>query len=67
MKRSVKIILLVVSVVGLIPVAFFGLAKTGEIYRLFNPYLDQEIAGPTTISSEWLEIVPKQPVRAERP
>jgi hypothetical protein len=36
------------------------------MYRLFNPYLDREIAGPTTISSEWLEIMPEQPLRVER-
>ena len=66
MKRNLKIILLVLGLVCLIPAAFFGLSKMGEIYRLFNPYLDREIAGPTTISSEWLEIVPKQPLRVER-
>ncbi len=66
MTRNLKTILLVVGLVCLIPAALFGLSRIGEIYRLFNPYLDTEIAGPTTISSEWLEIVPKQPLRAER-
>lgn len=66
MNRNLKIILLVVGLVCLISATFFGLSKIGEIYRLFNPYLDQEISGPTTISSEWREIVPRQPIRVER-
>jgi hypothetical protein len=37
-----------------------------EIYRTFNPYLDREVAGPVTLSSQWLEIVPKEPLRRER-
>ena len=66
MKKKAKIIMLVVGSVCLLPIAFFALSKLGEVYRLFNPYLDREITGPTTISSEWLEIMPKQPLRVER-
>ena len=66
MNRNTKIILLVVGLVLVIPVAFFSFSKLGEIYRLFNPYLDQEIAGPTIVSSEWLEFVPKRPLKVER-
>ncbi|SRR5216684_3683978 len=66
MKRNAKIVLLAVIVACTIPFAFFAIAKTGEFYRLFNPYLDTEIAGPTTISSDWLEIVPKQSLKPER-
>lgn len=31
-----------------------------------NPYLDREIMGPATITSEWLEIMPKEPLQPER-
>src|SRR5258708_10775623 len=66
MTRNHKIVLLVIVVICLLPVAFFGLVKVGEIYRLFDPYLDQEIAGPTIISPEWQKLVPKKPLRVER-
>ncbi len=66
MNRNSKIILLVVGFVCMISVAFFSFSKFGEIYRLFNPYLDQEIAGTTIVSSEWSEIVPKKPLKVER-
>lgn len=39
---------------------------TSCVYRFFHPYLDRELSGPITISSEWLEITPKEPLRAER-
>jgi hypothetical protein len=66
MKKNSKIILAVVGSLCLISVAFFGFSRVGEIYRLFDPYLDREIAGPTTVSSEWLEIIPTKPLRVER-
>jgi hypothetical protein len=65
MKRS-TIILVIVGVVCLIPVAIFSLSKLGEVYRLFDPYLDEQIVGPTVVSSEWLEISPRKPLRVER-
>ena len=66
MKTSLKIVLLVLGLFCLIPIAYIGLAIMGEIYRFFNPYFIQEISGPTTISSEWLEILPEKPLRAKR-
>jgi hypothetical protein len=37
-----------------------------EIYRFFNPYLDREVAGAVALSPQWLEIVPKEPLRPTR-
>jgi hypothetical protein len=65
-SKSVKIILGLLVLVCVVGIAIVNLSVTGQIYRLFNPYLDREIAGPTIISSEWLEIVPDQPLRTER-
>jgi len=36
------------------------------LYRRFHPNLDREIAGPVSISSEWMEILPKEPLKPER-
>jgi len=36
------------------------------VTRLFHPYLDLQIKGPTTLSNEWQEIVPEKPLRPER-
>ena len=44
---------------------FFVISIT-KVYRWFNPYLDQELAGPTTINAQWLEITPKSPLRITR-
>ena len=66
MSKSIKIILGLLVLVGVLAIALVNLSMTGQIYRFFNPYLDREIAGPTTISSEWLEIVPEQRLRTER-
>jgi|ERR1044071_79818 hypothetical protein len=37
-----------------------------RIYRRWNPYLDQTIAGPTTLASKWLQIEPQQPLQIRR-
>lgn len=37
-----------------------------NIYRSLNPYLDREILGTTTLTTEWLEITPKEPLQASR-
>ena len=37
-----------------------------DLYHFFNPYLNRDVSGPITLSSEWTEIVPKEPLRAER-
>src|SRR4051794_25909731 len=64
--KPLKMSWLVIGLIGLIPVVIFGAIITGNIYRLFFPYLDQDITGQTDISSEWMEIVPKKPLRVER-
>ena len=66
MSKSVKIIIGLLGLICVLGIVIVNLTVTGQIYRLFNPYLDRDIAGPTTISSEWVEIVPKPPLRAER-
>ena len=33
---------------------------------LKSPYLDREVAGSVTTSSEWVEITPKEPLRSQR-
>jgi hypothetical protein len=67
MNRNLKIVLLVfIILVCLVPAGFSGIAVAWKLYRWYSPYLDQEIAGPTTITSEWLEIEPKSPLRVER-
>lgn len=64
--NKLKKILLLLGLVCLIPLIILGVSMSTELYRYFNPYLDQDIGGPVTISSEWLEIVPKKPLRVER-
>lgn len=67
MKRNLKIVLIILVVlVCLVAVGFFTLSITAKLYRWYDPYLDQELAGPTTITSQWLEITPKSPLRVER-
>jgi hypothetical protein len=36
------------------------------VARLFHPYLELQVKGPTTLSNDWQEIVPEIPLRAER-
>src|SRR2546421_9523718 len=33
---------------------------------LKSPYLDRDISGPITISSEWSELTPNKPLKADR-
>jgi hypothetical protein len=55
-------ILLPLAVIGLAFAAFISF----KVYRMFNPYLDREIGGAVTLTSEWLEITPQEPLRPER-
>ncbi len=67
MKRNLKIVIFTfILLVCLATTGFFGIFITGKLYRWYNPYLDQELAGPTTTTSQWLEIVPESPLRVER-
>lgn len=59
-----------VGLLVLIPPAIIGLALAVfisiKVYRVFNPNLDREISGAVTITAEWLEIRPEDPLRPER-
>src|SRR6185503_10432097 len=66
MNSRKKKILLIIGIVCVIPAAFFTVSSTVDLYRFFNPYLDEEIAGATAISSEWQDVVSKRPLRVER-
>ena len=62
MRRS-RIFLIVLIAIVCLTVGNFILFR---IYRYFNPYLDREISGQVTLSSQWLEITMKEPLRPER-
>jgi hypothetical protein len=64
--NKIKKVLLLLGLVCLIPLILLGVSMSADLYRFFNPYLDRDIAGPVTISSEWLEIVPQRPLLVER-
>lgn len=67
MNRKSRIAFLIfIVLVCLVPTVFFVFSITSKLYRWYDPYLDQELAGPTTTTSGWLEIVPKSPLRVER-
>ena len=67
MKTNLQIGLLILLILaGLGATAFLVIPITSRLYRWHNPYLDQELAGPTTTASQWLEIVPESPLRVER-
>ena len=55
-----------ISVVVCFVVFAFALYTSESIYRFFHPYLDRQIAGATTVPSDWLEITLQEPLRAER-
>ena len=40
--------------------------RSSKLYRWYDTYLDRELAGPTTTTSEWLEIAPKSQLKVER-
>ena len=42
------------------------ISSCAELARMRNPNLDLEIQGPVTISDEWFEITPQEPLKAER-
>jgi hypothetical protein len=57
---------LIIGLICLIPAMIFAAIISGNIYRFFFPYLDQDLTGQVTISSEWTEIVSKNPLHVER-
>jgi hypothetical protein len=66
-RMKKRIVILVIGCFVTIAVGLtFLLYTTQGIYRFFHPYRDQQLAGATTISGNWLEITPKEPLRADR-
>jgi hypothetical protein len=43
-----------------------GLVIANQLHRIVNPYLDSQITGPITITSQWQDVRPDQPLRPER-
>lgn len=62
--RTVVTVLLILVCLGVSTVITIWIA--GRIYRWYNPYLDRNIAGPTTIDSTWMEFEPEAPLKVER-
>ena len=47
-------------------VALLANAAVASACTLFrNPYIDRELSGPVTLNGEWLELVPKEPLKVE--
>jgi len=66
-KINLKIGLLIsIVLVCLVATSLLTLQITAKLYRWYDPYLDQELAGPTTTTSQWLEITPRSPLKVER-
>ncbi|HKO42104.1 MAG TPA: hypothetical protein VJU84_02350 [Pyrinomonadaceae bacterium] len=65
-RNKIKRIFLLGGLVCVVPILILGVSMSVELYRYFNPYLDQDITGPVTIPDEWLELVPNKPLRVER-
>ena len=62
-----KKLFLIVGLACLIPIFAFAIRFSPGIHRaIFNPYLEQEVAGPVTITQEWKEITPPRALRAAR-
>src|SRR2546429_7230822 len=61
-----KKIFLILAVVLIVIIAALSVNMSIGIFRFLKPNLDQEIMGPGVVSSSWLEITPKEPLRAER-
>lgn len=64
---STRKLLLIVGLACLIPIFAFAIRFSPGLYRsIFSPYLEQEVAGPVTITQEWQEITPPKALRADR-
>ena len=67
MTRSLKAVLFCSIGAACLIVGLLVTFKVIErLYYWHNPYLDQNIAGPTTLTSTWLEIEPQPPLKVER-
>lgn len=61
-----KKVMLIIGAILLAPAIVVAVIISAGLYRFVNPYLDRDIAGLTTLSSNWLEIAPARPLRPER-
>lgn len=57
--------LILISFVVIAALAAAALVGEG-VYNYFFPYLDQQISGPITLSSQWTELVPSKPLSVHR-
>jgi hypothetical protein len=65
--NTVRNRLIIIGLICLAALVTWGGSMLAEnVYRRFYPYSDYEVSGPVTISSERLEITPKEPLRVER-
>ena len=55
-NKIILLLFLILSVAG----------SSCSIDRKFNPALEREVAGSVRLSSDWLEIAPKEPLKPER-
>jgi hypothetical protein len=53
-------------IAGALLIASLILCSSCALYRKSHPNLDRDIAGPVSISSEWIEILPEEPLKPER-
>jgi len=64
---SLSTVKIAARVVVLMPVLLAMLGSSCSLYRTaFSPELKRVISGPLTVSSEWIEIVPDKPLKAQR-
>jgi hypothetical protein len=62
-----KKVLIGLGILLLVPAFWYSLVIATGIFRsLFSPYLDQQLSGPVVVSTDWLEIKPKEPLKADR-
>jgi hypothetical protein len=58
------------GLVAIVVLVILGFGITGlvgfRVYRFIHPYLDRDIVGSITISPDWIEIVPTEPLRPDR-
>src|SRR5437588_2998880 len=67
LNSAIKRLLIVAgAALLLIATGIGGVFLVAGVYRYFHPYFDRTISGPVTITPEWTEIVPKEPLKAER-
>ena len=66
MSNSIKWLIVAGSICVLLLAACGAFIVAGSIHNFFRPYADYELSGPVTISSDWVEFTPKEPLRVER-